>query len=105
MGELGECRSRRARQTRWAAPMSRAGGRHQRLEQEAAPGGEAVAAWQRTVATHDGSAERKVKFGQSNLEVILQGTTALFLFLQVHFFSGCPPNLVLEDDFAGNRCS
>jgi hypothetical protein len=51
-----------------------------------------------------GRGDGAVKFGQSSLEVNLQGTVAVFPFLQVDCFSGCPANMVLEEDFAGNGC-
>jgi hypothetical protein len=114
------------------APVSGAGGGRRRLEQEAAPscwsrrrrpaerlrqhGGAQWWAWRRVVAGVGRGGGRggarwlggeeacTVKFDQSSLEVILQKTAALFPFLQVDCFSGCPTNMVLEEDFAGNGC-
>jgi hypothetical protein len=45
-----------------------------------------------------------VKFGQSNLEKILQVTAALFSFLQIYLFSGSPPNMTYMYIFAVNGC-
>jgi hypothetical protein len=38
------------------------------------------------------------------LEECLKGTAAAFVFFQVHFFGGCPGNMILEDDFVGYCC-
>jgi hypothetical protein len=38
------------------------------------------------------------------LEKILQATTALFSFLQIHLFPGYPLNMTCRFIFAGNGC-
>jgi hypothetical protein len=59
------------------------------------------------VVACDGSAERKdcaIKFGQSYFREILQTTTALFSFLQIHLFPGYPSNMTCRFIFAGDGC-
>jgi hypothetical protein len=52
-------------------------------------------AWPRTVAWRRGRLVWSILV-KLVLKVILEGTAASFSFLQIHFVSRCPPNMILE---------